>query len=173
MKKNLLSVIILALLVANIVLTSIMMVSVMGTMKKSSKLIDGISSALALEVNESGAAGAEAESAVAMEDLVVYKIEDEMTIPLAKGDDGESHFCLVSVSLSLNSKAEDYEKYGTTIADKEDLIKGEINAVIGSHTLEEAAGNQDILREEILEKIRQMYNSDFVYNVVFREIVFQ
>ena len=76
MKKNLLSVIILALLVVNIVLTSIMMVSVMGTMKKSSKLIDGISSALALEVNESGAAGAEAESAVAMEDLVVYKIED-------------------------------------------------------------------------------------------------
>ena len=52
MKKNLLSVIILALLVVNIVLTSIMMVSVMGTMKKSSKLIDGISSALALEVNE-------------------------------------------------------------------------------------------------------------------------
>ena len=61
MKKNLLSVIILALLVVNIVLTSIMMVSVMGTMKKSSKLIDGISSALALEVNETGAAGSRSE----------------------------------------------------------------------------------------------------------------
>ena len=29
------------------------------------------------------------------------------------------------------------------------------------------------LKLDLLEKIRKMYNSDFVYNVVFREIVFQ
>ena len=39
MKKNLLSVLILALLVVNIVLTAIMMFSVMGTSQKTSRLV--------------------------------------------------------------------------------------------------------------------------------------
>ena len=48
-----------------------------------------------------------------------------MTIPLAMGADGASHFCLVSVSLSMDTTAEGYKDYGETIGEKEDLIKGE------------------------------------------------
>ena len=52
MKKNLLSIAILALLIVNVVLTSVMLFSVNGTMKKSAALIDSISVALKLEMNE-------------------------------------------------------------------------------------------------------------------------
>lgn len=172
MKRNMISILILALLIVNVALTAVMMFSVMGTMKKTAKLIDGISSALSLEVGDNTVDVAEEETAVAMDDIVVYAIPDQMTISLAKGADGETHYCIVSVSLSMNSKHDDYEKYGTTVADKEDLIKSEIFSVIQSHPIEEAESNPDMLRQEILERIQKMYGSTFIYNVVFRDIMF-
>ncbi len=173
MKKNMISILILALLIVNVALTAVMMFSVMGTMKKTAKLIDGISSALALEVGTPGDATEEAAQSVSVDDISVYQIEDSMTISLAKGADGEAHYCIVSVSLSLNTKDPDYEKYGANIGDKVDLIKSEIFSVIQSHPIEEAESNPDMLRQEILERIQSMYGgSKFVYNVVFRDIMF-
>lgn len=172
MKKNLLSVIILALLTVNVILTSVMLFSVTGTMKKTSRLIDGISGALSLEIGADDSEAAEEES-VAMENIEVYKIEDQMTIPLMVGADGKSHFCLVSVSLSMDTTADGYKEYGASIGEKEDLIRGEIVDVISSHPIEEAQPNTDMLREEILKRVQDMYQSKFVYNVVFRDILFQ
>ena len=48
MKKNLISVIILALLIVNIVLTAIMMFSVTGASKKTAALVDDIAMVLDL-----------------------------------------------------------------------------------------------------------------------------
>lgn len=172
MKKNMISIIVLALLIVNVVLTSIMMFSVMGTMKKTSRLIDGIASALSLEVADASASDDETTAEISMDDIEVYAIADQMTISLAKGADGESHYCLVSVSLSLNKQDPDYEKYGATVSEKEDLIKSEIFSVIQSHSIEEAESNPDMLREEILARIQKMYGSKFIYNVVFRDIMF-
>ncbi|MBP5309415.1 MAG: flagellar basal body-associated FliL family protein [Lachnospiraceae bacterium] len=172
MKKNMLSVLILALLIVNVALTSIMMFTMMGTNKKTAKLIDGISTALSLEITDPSMEGVEAEAEVAMEDIKVHQIPDQLTIGLAKGADGKSHYCVVSISLSLNTKDPDYEKYSATLADNEDMIKDKIFQVVGSHTIEEAESNTDGLREEILEAIQQMYGSKFVYNIVFRDIMF-
>lgn len=172
MKKNMISILILALLVVNVALTSVMMFSVMGTMKKTAKLIDGISSALSLEVADASAADGEETVSVAMDDIQVYQIEDAMTISLAKGADGEPHFCIVSVSLSLNKKDPDFSKYSGTVSEKEDLIKSEIFSVIQAHTIEEAESNPDMLRQEILERIQGLYGSKFIYNIVFRDIMF-
>ncbi len=172
MKKNMLSVLILALLIVNVALTSIMMFTMMGTNKKTAKLIDGISTALSLEITDPSVEGAEAEAEVAMEDIKVYQIPDQLTIGLAKGADGKAHYCVVSISLSLNTKDPDYEKYNATLDDNVDMIKDKIFQVVGSHTIEEAESNTDGLREEILEAIQQMYGSKFVYNIVFRDIMF-
>ena len=157
MKKNMLSVLILALLIVNVALTSIMMFTMMGTNKKTAKLIDGISTALSLEITDPSMEGVEAEAEVAMEDIKVHQIPDQLTIGLAKGADGKSHYCVVSISLSLNTKDPDYEKYSATLGDNEDMIKDKIFQVVGSHTIEEAESNTDGLREEILEAIQQMY----------------
>lgn len=172
MKKNLVSIIILALLVVNVILTAIMMISVTGTMKKTSALIDGISMALSLEIGEN-AEGAEAVEAIPMENVAVYQIADEMMIPLAVGVDGKDHFCKISVSLSMNTKAEGYKEYGETVGEKEDLIKGEIVSAIGSYTIEEAKADTNAIRAEVLKRIQKLYGYDFIYDVVFREIFFQ
>ena len=51
MKRNLLSIIILALLVVNIVLSAIMMVSVSSASKKTAALVADISSLVGIEIN--------------------------------------------------------------------------------------------------------------------------
>jgi len=172
MKKNMLSILILALLIVNVALTSVMMFTMMGTNKKTARLIDGISTALSLEIADPTQEGVEETSEVAMEDIKVYQIPDQLTIGLAKGADGKSHYCVVSVSLSLNTKDPDYEKYNETLGDNVDMIKDKIFQVVGSHTIEEAESNTDGLREEILEALQQMYGSKFIYNIVFRDIMF-
>ena len=50
MKKNMLTVLILALLLVNIVLTSVLMVGVMGTNKKTADLVDNIATDLNLQL---------------------------------------------------------------------------------------------------------------------------
>ena len=176
MKKNLISIIILALLIVNIVLTAIMMFSVVGSSRKTAALVDNIATALDLElVADSGEA--EEEEAVPMSDIALYTITDKMTIPLKveTNADGaeEQHYFIAKVTLSMNTKADGYKDYGETMADRESLIKSEIEAVIQSHTVDEARNTQDQMREEILARIQAMFDSEFVFDVSFSDTMIQ
>ena len=62
MKKNLLSIIILALLVVNIILSAIMMISVTSASKKTAALVADISTIIGLEINGVQQTGAEPNS---------------------------------------------------------------------------------------------------------------
>lgn len=170
MKKNLISVIILALLIVNIVLTAIMMFSVTGASKKTAALVDDIATVLDLEL-----ASKEGKPAVAMTDTETYSISDSMTVPLKKGEgDDKDHYCIVSITLSIDKKAEGYKEYGSaeSLAAKEGLIKDEINGVFAQYTMEEARDNQEQIKEEILDRIQRMFDSRFIYNVSFSDIMF-
>ena len=177
MKKNLISVIILALLIVNIVLTAIMMFSVTGTARKTSALVDNITRALNLELTARGEAG---KTAVPMSDIATYDIA-EMTIELqqSEGDDEQSegddkqHYFVGAITLSMNTKDKDYKTYGEEMESRESLIKSEITDVISNYTAEEARNNQDAIKSEILERIQTMFDSEFVFNVAFSDIMIQ
>ena len=174
MKKNMISILILALLIVNIVLTAIMMFSVTGTAKKTSALIDDISAAINLDLkNQSATSTGPVKADVSIENTEVFAIGEEMTIPLAKGADGQPHYYLVAVSLSLNTKHEDYKKLQPTVATQVDLIKGEIISVISSHTLEEVEMDADAVRMEILQRIQTLFDSQFIFNVTFTKSLTQ
>lgn len=178
MKKNLLSFIILALLVVNLVLTSIMMFSVTSTNKKVSDLIGNIAVALNLELTEPG--GEEVLNAVALEDTEVYVITESM-MPLAiekvEGEDGEKPkqgYLVCNISLSINTKHKDYKTYGSgeTMAAKEELIKDTISGIVSKHTtaeLQADAGLED-LKAEILTAVQDLFQSDFIYKISISEV---
>ena len=71
MKKNFVSIIILALLIVNIVLTAIMMFSVIGTNSKTAALVTDIASAINLDLE--GSKG-NAEVSVPIADVVRYPL---------------------------------------------------------------------------------------------------
>ena len=173
MKKNLISVIILALLIVNIVLTAIMMFSVTGASKKTAALVDNIATALNLEL-ASGTEGG-AEEVVSMADTETYSFAEDMTIPLKKSEgDDKDHYCIVSITLSINTKADGYKEYGSAenLATREGLIKDEINGVFANYTMEEARDNQEEIKKEIINRIQQMFDSKFIYKVSFGDIMF-
>ena len=164
MKRNLLSVLVLALLVVNIVLTAVLMFSVVGTNNKVAALVTDIGTILQLDM---GAAGGEGNEELNVADIEMYNIADSMTIHLKTAEDGKDHYCIVSVALSVNTKHEDYKQYGATIGNYESLIKGEIDQVIGSYTKEEAEANKEAISDEILTRIQELYDSTFIVDVVF------
>ncbi len=176
MKRNLISIIILALLIVNLVLTSIMMFSVTGASQKTSALVTDIASALKLELNGSVVpeAGASALPTISVKDTTPYNIADPMTIPLKTGEDGSPHYIVVGVSLSLNNKHKEFKEYGSgNLADTEAMIQDEIISVFGQYTLDEIRNVPDTMntiKREILQRIHGIYDSDFVYNISFRDV---
>ncbi len=173
MKKNLLTILILALLIVNLVLTGIVMFSTVSANKKTVALVNNIATVLNLEMGPEVAGEEEAAAEVSMADTAMYDIVDPMTIALRKGADGETHYALVEVSLSMNTKDKGYKEFGATMATKESLIKSEIIDVIGSYTREEAEVDKKGMEEAILMRIQEMFDSQFIYDVAFRNINFQ
>ena len=123
MKKNLLSIIILALLVVNIVLSAIMMISVTSASKKTAALVSDISTIIGLEIN--GLPKSETAGSVSMANTEVYNISDELTIPLKNNEDGTEHFAVGKVSLSMDKTNKDYETYSATLESKEGFLENQ------------------------------------------------
>ena len=172
MRKNLLSVIILALLVVNIVLTSIMMFSVVGANKKTSQLVGDIASALSLDFSDPDKDSSAQD--VPVSDIATYKFEEQLTITLKDSGDGKDHYFITSVSFSMNTKDKGYKKYGETIANQADLLKSSVYSVVSDFTLDDLrADNNAAAEKEILAQIQDMYDSEFVFKVNFIDFLYQ
>ena len=89
MKKNLISIIVLALLIVNIVLTAIMMFSVVGTSRKTAALVDNIATALNLELAADGNGEDMSVPDIPMSEIATYDISEKMTMPLKLDEEGD------------------------------------------------------------------------------------
>ena len=172
MKKNLLSVVILALLVVNLILTGIMMFSCVSANKKTAALVNDIASVLDLELT-GGSSNTEEVAAVSVADTEIYNIADAMTVALRPSEDGKEHYCMCEVSFSMNKTHEDYETMSPMVATQESKIRSIIIGVIGGYTKEEAQANQKAIESAILEQVQQMFGSNFIYEAYFRDVKFQ
>lgn len=174
MKKNLMTVLILALVLVNLVFTAILTFSIVPAVKNANDLIYDVATAIDLDLNAGQTTGI---GYVPVADIVMYNVAggDTLTIGLKDSGDGKDHYCVVSVYISMNSKNEDYNTYGTDIASRESLIKDQIISIISSYTKEQV-NNSEIqleIREEILTALRSFFNSDFIIDVGFDSILCQ
>lgn len=170
MKKNLISVLILALLVVNLVMTAILTITILPEAKKSNELITKVCSAINLEL-ESGQL--RDISTIPIEDIEAYDITDSMTINLKTGEDGKDHYAVISVTLSLNKGSEDYETYQPTLDEKQSLIKTQINNVVSQYTYDEIKADQQQVQDAILMDLQNLFDSDFIVSVGFSSITCQ
>ena len=105
MKKNLMSVIILALVFANFVLTALLMFTVLPETKKANQMIEDVCNAVDLELNSGAATGL---SNTSMDKIKAYAINngEKMLMSFANGEDKKKHILSASVSLSLNTESD-------------------------------------------------------------------
>ncbi len=174
MKKNLISVLILALVIANLVLSAILVFTIIPQTKKSNELITKVCSAIDLEL----ASGAnENASTVPIENIETYTIAEGFTINLKDGSDGKDHYAMISVSLSMNNKSEAYEKYGKNsgegLSAKESIIRNDINAIVGQYTLEEFNEDTQAVQDAILKDLQELFGTDFIVAVNFTSVTTQ
>lgn len=170
MKKNLITVITLALVLVNLVLTVILTITIVPETKQANALITKVCSAIDLDL-ESGSATSNAN--VPIEQIELYNITDSMTINLKDGEDAKKHYAIVDVSISMDTKHEDYKKLSPEVTEKENLIKAEINRVISSYTMDEMQGNPEAVQKEILKNLQKLFASDFIVAVGFSNVQYQ
>ncbi len=174
MKKNLITVIILALTVANLVLTALLTFTVLPETKKANQLITSVCQAIDLDLNSEATSSL---SNIPIEQIEIYAINDgaTMTINLrtdtqADGTPGTTYYAVIGVSLSLNTESENYEKYPpTVIAEKEDIIKNDIIAIVNRYSKEEFDSDPEAVQDEILAAVQEMFGADYVVGVNFSE----
>ena len=155
-----------------------MMISITGTNKKTAALISDIAMAIELDLDTGG----DEAISVPIENIVTYTIADltilmkKSTVINADGVEVESekdHYALFSVTLSMNSEHEDYATYGADIASREDLIKGVINEVVRRYTMEQASANPQLVEDELLKEIQNLFGSDFIFDVTLPKSLYQ
>lgn len=170
MKKNLITVITLALVVMNLVLTVILTITILPETKKANELITKVCSAIDLDL-ESGSATSNAD--IPIDQIDVYDIEDQQTINLKSSGDGKDHFAMITVSISMDKKNKDYKDLQPEVEKKVELIKGEINNIVSQYTIDEIKNNQSAVQNEILKDLQKMFGSDFIVAVGFPTAQYQ
>ncbi len=179
-QNNLLTIIILALLIVNIILSGIMMISFMGTNKKTADLVSDIAAVLNLELGVE-AEGEEPE--IPMSEQTPWAIEAPLTIPLQTekvlDEEGnvvstKDHYLKFNVSFSLYTEGEGYKDYGAAFGDYESLIKDAISSTVSKHTIDECRDDFDAIRAEMLEAVRQLFDkNEFIYKIAISELKYQ
>ena len=168
MKKNLMTVIILALVLVNLVLTAILAFTIIPQTRKSNQLIDKIASAIDLELEDGSSKDT---AAVPVEDIEVYDIEASFTVNLSPSGDGKDHVAVFSIGLSLNTKSDGYKSIGIEgLKAKETLIKNDINTIVSEYTMEQFREDQQSVKDAILEDLQEMFGSDFIVGVSFSSV---
>ena len=170
MKKNLITMMVLALVLVNLVLTAVLTITIVPQTKKANELITQVCSAINLEL-QSGSVTSDI-SSVPMDKLATYSIADDMTINFKDGGDGVSHLVVLTVTISMNTEAEGYKEYGDLSA-REDLIKDRINMIIGSYTCDEFKADTQAVRDKIVEDLHTLFGSNFIIGVSFPSMTYQ
>ncbi len=171
MKKNLISVIILALVFANFVLTALLIFTVLPETNKANEMIEKVCSAIDLELNSGAGTGI---SNIPIEQIESYAVNggESMTINFASsGENEDSHYAMLSITLSLNTKSDNYEKYTPEVLSaKDDIIRDSINRIVGNYTLEEFNADKEAVQKEILAEMQSKFGSDYIVAVNFSQI---
>lgn len=171
MKKNLMTMVVLALVLVNLILTAILTITILPETKKANELITQVCSAINLEL-KSGDAMSDVTS-VPIDKLATHDIADSLTINLKDSGDGASHYAVITVSLSMNMDSDGYKTYGETLTEKDSLIKSQINSVVSGFTYEEFKTNQQGVQDAILKNLQKLFDSDFIVSVGFPTVTCQ
>ena len=174
MKKNLLTIIILAFQVVQVAMLGLLLFSVMSTNSKTAKIVSDIADAIELDKAGGNAGGSSGAVTLSLADQETYVIagEDKLMVPLRISTDGNQHYLQAEVQLLINKTHEDYEKYGTPA--QLDAFKVRIKTVVTetlqAYTIEQAQdiAQREAISESVLKALQNLYEgSDFIYKVQF------
>lgn len=171
MKKNLVTVIILALCLVNLVFNILLVFVFMPSASKTNKLITDISKILDLEI----ASQSEDETSFDVSNLAPFELEQGNPINLANDGSGTIHVIQFGLTINLDKTSDDYSKTLSNLESSTALIYDEARNIIGSYTYAEVIDVkiQNQIKEELLASLRKQFNTDSIYSISFYNWVAQ
>lgn len=169
MRKNLITVIILALCVVNLILNIIIVFVCMPSAKKTNSLITEIASVLSLELKSDNE-----QPAVSLKDMATYSVEAQV-VNLKDDGSGDKHFVQVGLTLGLNSSSEDYDDLSLALTDASGVVFDEARNIIQTYTYDEISdqATQEKIKEKILDNLQKKYATSCIYSVSFSKFTLQ
>ncbi|NLJ96928.1 MAG: hypothetical protein GX321_07205 [Clostridiales bacterium] len=167
MKKNILTIIIMAMCIINIVLSAVIIFAIVPTANKSIALVNKVAQIIDLELESPDN---QLEN-LGVSDIGTYLFEERMTCKLAKSDD-EDHYAVLYLSLSLNKTHKDYLDLEPLIKQYENNIKEIVSDEFAKYTEDEVMEKKDDIKNQVLIRIQELFKSDFIINVSFGNILY-
>jgi len=171
MKRSLLTLITLALVLVNLVLTAILAISILPEVKQANNLISKVSEAIDLDAQSASSGGTN----ISLEDLETQNFTDPLTINLKPSDDGKEHYANIKISLSLNKKSENYSSYKSKLEEGNinSLVTGAVTKVVSQYTIDQLRNGQNAIQDACTEAMKSIFGEGFVVGVVFASIQYQ
>lgn len=160
-----------ALCLANLVMTALLIFTILPTTKKTDALITQVASVIELELTGYN------DNSYKATDVESYKIVEALTKNLKPGEDGKTHFAVSEyVSLSVNKNSEDYKTYNENLLANayDSKIMDIVGSVISQYTYEDILVNEEEVRSTILSEIKKYFGtSDYIVDVTLGNLVYQ
>lgn len=169
MKKNLITVIILALCVVNLILNVMLVFVCMPSAKKTNNLITEIASALDLELEKE-----DEQPKVELENIATYNVEAQV-VNLKDDGSGESHYVQVGLTLEMDKSSKEYENLNAVLTEAQGAVFDEARNVIQNYTYEEVMNQdtQETIKKQILDSLQKKYGTKCIYRVSFSKFTTQ
>ena len=167
MKKNMLTIVIMAMTIINTILLATMIFAILPTANKTTNLINKVAEIIDLELENN-----KPEETVAISDIETYKVPEELTINL-KRTDNSNHYALVTVSLSINKLHKDYETVSSIISNHDNEISEIVDEEFSAYSIDEVSGNKNIIKQNVLTRVQNHFSSDSIINVSFGNMTMQ
>ncbi|MGN0437927.1 MAG: flagellar basal body-associated protein FliL [Lachnospiraceae bacterium] len=169
MRKNLITVIILAICVVNLILNIMIVFVCMPSAKKTNNLIDEIASVLNLEL-ESG----NGEPTVALENIATFNVEAQV-VNLKDDGSGTNHYVQMGLTLELDNSSDDYAALNTVLTNAGGAVFDEARNVVQNYTYAEVSDQetQEKIKEQILSNLQKKYGTQCIYSVSFSKFTTQ
>ncbi|MCI9611224.1 MAG: flagellar basal body-associated FliL family protein [Eubacterium sp.] len=176
MKKNLMSVLIMALVFVNVVLSAVIMITLVPAAKQSNELITKVSSAIELELEGGKVYNA---NTIPVDNTSVRTLtgEDVKTFTLKRDTDGKDHYVVTRVSITMDKTDSDYEEKAPQIEQegREVLLQEIVSNTFLNYTYDEVRSpeGQVKVRNDMLLQMQELFDSDFIVAVNFSETNYQ
>lgn len=116
------------------------------------------------------------EKVLKQEDIQVVQVSDSMYTNLRKGEDGEEHVIKIKVSVGIDvTDSKEGTKLIEMLAAKEVVTKDVIVGILLDKTFEDMKKTdaREILKNEILTKLQETFNSNLIVQIYIDEMFVQ
>ena len=166
MKKNILTVVIMACTLINLVLTAVLVFTVMPAMNKTTNLIDKVASVIDLEIETKDES--EDYTIADLESFAIdYDAVQNINLLPEEGDDTMHVFRMKGIVVSFNMKAEDYATVSEQIKTDSTHVKDIVIKTISAHTKSDF--DQVKVANECVKKLQELYNTKCLVELIFTE----